>query len=73
MTRCGQRRRTFGEQAGVSIEQVLSEKPAISEFVVAFNQLDAVAFRQAQLVGAAGYEIVCMANTSVVHLSRTVV
>jgi hypothetical protein len=44
---------------------VLSEKPAISEFIVALNQLDAVAFCQAQLVGAAGYEIICMTTTSV--------
>lgn len=49
---------------------MLSEKPAISEFVVALNQLDTVAFRQAQLVGAAGYEIICKASTSVVRFSR---
>jgi hypothetical protein len=37
---------------------VPSKKPSIAEFVVSFNQLNAIIFRQAQLIGASGLEIV---------------
>lgn len=36
-----------------------AQEPAIAEFVISLDQLDTIAFTEAQLVGAAGHEIVC--------------
>lgn len=49
---------TLGEETAVAIDQVFAQEPAIAEFVIAFNQLDTIAFRKAQLVRAAGLEVI---------------
>jgi len=51
-------RPTFWEQAAIAVRHVPAEKPAVAEVIVALDQLDAVALGQAQLVDAAGHEIV---------------
>jgi hypothetical protein len=50
--------RTFRKETSVSIRKVPSKKPSIAEFVVSFDQLNAIIFRQAQLIGASGLKIV---------------
>lgn len=51
--------RTFGEKAAVARFRVLSQKPPVTEVVVAFNQLDTVAASQGKLVGATSLELIC--------------
>lgn len=50
---------TFGEEACEPVAQVSAEEPAIAKVVVSFDELDAIALGQAQLVGTAGDEVVC--------------
>ena len=50
---------TFREQAVLPALGVLPQKPAVAKVIVALDQLNAVASPQAQLVGAAGGELVC--------------
>lgn len=38
---------------------MLAQVPPIAEFVVALEELYSVAFREAQFVGTAGFEVVC--------------
>ena len=49
---------TFGEKASVAVVHVSAQEPAIAKIVVTLYELNAVALCQAQLVGAACYEIV---------------
>lgn len=49
---------TFREEAAAAIDQMLAQVPAISKLVVTLQQFDTVAFRQAQLIGAAGLKVV---------------
>lgn len=51
--------RTFGKQAIFARFSVLAQEPAIAKVIVAFNELNAVSAPEAQLVGAAGDELVC--------------
>jgi hypothetical protein len=55
-------RPTLWKEATVPIDHVLAQVPAISEFVVALEQLYAVALRKAQLVGTAGFKVICEAG-----------
>lgn len=48
---------TFREQASGTVGHVATKKPAIAEVVVSLDEFDAVALGQAQLVGAAGDEV----------------
>lgn len=49
---------TFGEETGGGILEMATQVPAVAEIIVAFDELDAIAFCEAQLVGAASYKLV---------------
>lgn len=51
--------RTFGKQAIFARFSVLAQEPAIAKIIIAFNEFNAVSAPEAQLVGAAGNELVC--------------
>lgn len=50
-------RQTFGEETCGVIRQVSAEIPPIPKLVILFDQLNAIAFGQCQLIGAPCYEI----------------
>lgn len=49
---------TFRKQASVAVIHVSAQEPAIAKVVVTLDELNAVSLGQAQLVGAACYEVV---------------
>jgi hypothetical protein len=49
---------TFREQASVAVVHVSAQEPAIAKVVVTLYELNAVSLCQAELVGAACYEVV---------------
>lgn len=51
---------TFWEKSIVVVCHVATEKPTISELVISFYELDSVAFRETQFIGASSLKIVCM-------------
>ena len=52
--------RTFGKEAAVVGLGIPPQEPAVAKVVIALNQHDAVAAGQAELVGRAGLEFVCI-------------
>jgi hypothetical protein len=52
------RRRTFGEESCVAIEEVTPEKPAIAKFIVALNQLNSIAFTETKLIRATSMKVI---------------
>lgn len=55
---------TFREEASIVIGEVTAQKPSITKLVIALNEFDPVAFRQAQLIGASGYKIICLRSSA---------
>lgn len=49
---------TFRKQASVAVVHVSAQEPAVAKVVVPLYELNAVSLGQAQLVGAACYEVV---------------
>jgi len=49
---------TFREKASVAVVHVSAQEPAIAKVVVPLYELNAVSLGQAELVGAACYEVV---------------
>jgi hypothetical protein len=50
---------TLREETGVPIASMLAQEPPISKLVVSLEKLHTVAFRQSQLIGTAGLEVIC--------------
>ncbi len=55
--------RTFWEETGIPVGQVLPQEPAITKFVVSLGQLYAISFGKTQFVGTSSLEVVCAAGT----------
>lgn len=62
--RVGRPSLTFREETRLVIDRVATEEPSISELVVSLDQNDAVAFGEAQLIGAPRDEVICSKEQS---------
>ena len=52
-------RRTLREEARISVDEMASQEPTVTKFVVSFDQFDSVSFGKTELVRASGQEIIC--------------